>query len=108
MPMDIGPNRRVAIEIAFAEAILYSRTMTGDQYERLVIRRDPVVHLSKGMPQVRFVELNEIFGVVLHVRSEGAQVLKNAQGRQDQLDTERAGKASMNAASAARAANKPA
>lgn len=34
--------------------------------------------------------------------------LKNAQGRQDQLDTERTGKASMNAASAARAANKPA
>jgi hypothetical protein len=34
--------------------------------------------------------------------------LKNAQGRQDQLDTERAGQASMNAASAARAANKPA
>jgi hypothetical protein len=30
--------------------------------------------------------------------------LKNAQGRQDQLDTERVGKASMNAASAARAA----
>jgi hypothetical protein len=34
--------------------------------------------------------------------------LKNAQGRQDQLDTERTGKASMNAASAARAANRPA
>jgi hypothetical protein len=34
--------------------------------------------------------------------------LKNAQGRQDQLDTERAGQASMSAASAARAANKPA
>jgi hypothetical protein len=76
MPMDIGPNRRVAIEIPFAEAILYPRTMTGDQYERLVIRRDPVAHLSKGMPQVRFVELNEIFGVVLHVRSEGTQELK--------------------------------
>ena len=30
--------------------------------------------------------------------------LKNAQGRQDQLDTERAGQTSMNAASAARAA----
>jgi len=30
--------------------------------------------------------------------------LKNAQGRQDQIDTERVGKASMNAASAARLA----
>ena len=34
--------------------------------------------------------------------------LKNAQGRQDQLDTERAGQASMNEASAARAASKSA
>jgi hypothetical protein len=43
--------------------------MTGDQYERLVIRRDPVPHLRKRMPQVRFVELNDVLGVVLHVRS---------------------------------------
>jgi hypothetical protein len=42
--------------------------MTGNQYERLVFRRDPVAHLRKRMPQVRFVELNEIFGVAVDGR----------------------------------------
>src|SRR5271157_6307150 len=65
--MDIGPNGRISIEITFTEAVLYPWTMTGDQYERLVIRRDPVAHLRKRMPHVRFVELDEVFGVVWHV-----------------------------------------
>src|SRR5271165_2018756 len=68
VPMDISPNGRIAIEIAFAQAVLYPWTMTGDQYERLVIGRNPVAHLRKRMPHVRFVELDEVFGVVWHVR----------------------------------------
>src|SRR5713101_8078912 len=68
MPMDIRPNGRVAIEITFAEAVLYPWTMTRDQYERLVIGRNPVAHLRKRMPQVCFVELDEVFCVVWHVR----------------------------------------
>src|SRR5580692_4663676 len=66
VPMDIGPNGRVAIEITSAEAVLYPWTMTGDQYERLVIERNPVAHLRKRMPHVCFVELDEVFGVVWH------------------------------------------
>ena len=68
VPMDIGPNGRISIEITFTEAVLYPWTMTGDQYERLVIGRNPVAHLRKRMPQVCFVELDEVFGVVWHVR----------------------------------------
>ena len=68
VPMDIGPNGRIAIEITFAQAVLYPWTMTGDQYERLVIGRNPVAHLRKRMPYMCFVELDEIFRVVWHVR----------------------------------------
>src|ERR1700730_2338654 len=67
VPMDIGPNGRIAIEITFAQAVLYPWTMTGDQYERLVIGRNRVSHLRKRMPHMCFVELDEIFGVVWHV-----------------------------------------
>jgi hypothetical protein len=33
-----------------------------------VIGRNPVAHLRKRMPHMCFVELDEIFGVVWHVR----------------------------------------
>ena len=67
VPMDIGPYGRVAIEIPLAEAVLKPRTMAGDQYERLMIGRDPIAHLGKRMPHVRFVELDESLGLVFHL-----------------------------------------
>jgi hypothetical protein len=73
--MDIGPNGRVAIEITSAEAVLYPWTVAGDQNERLVIGRNPVAHLRKRMPQVRFIEADESFGVVWHVRPMGRRSL---------------------------------
>ncbi len=67
--MDIGPDRRVAIQIPFAATVLYPWTMTGYQYERFMVERDPVAHLSKRMPNMRFVELDKTFSTECHAFS---------------------------------------
>src|SRR5262249_50836903 len=68
--MDVGPNRRIAIEVTLTETIFQPRTMTGHQHEGLVVRLNPVAHLRKRMPNVRFVELDEVLGIVWHESQE--------------------------------------
>jgi hypothetical protein len=61
VPVDVGPDRRVAIQVACAETIFQPRSAPGHQHEWLVIGCNPVAHLRERMPDMRFVELNEGF-----------------------------------------------
>src|ERR1700722_18745038 len=69
MPMDVGPDGRVAIQVTPTETIFQPRSMSGNQHQRLVIGQYPVTHLRERMPDMRLIESDESFGIevpILH------------------------------------------
>src|ERR1700726_3211958 len=66
MPMDVGPDGGVAIQVASADTIFQPRSLSGNQHQRLVIGQYPVTHLRERMPNVRLIKSDEGFGVKVH------------------------------------------
>ena len=66
MSVDVGPDGRVAIQVPPAVAVFQPCSLTGNQHQWLVLRRNPISHRREGMPHVGLVELDEGLGVVIH------------------------------------------
>jgi len=77
VPMDVGPDRRVSIEVPFAEAVFQPRPLSSNQNQWLVVGRNPIPHLGERMPDMSFIELDEGVGGVIH---EGRENRKQKSG----------------------------
>ena len=72
--VNVGPDRRVAVQIASAETVFQPRSAPGNQHEWLVIGRNPVAHLRERMPDIGFIELDQGVGGVIHGEMEERSV----------------------------------
>src|SRR5215467_6546590 len=61
--MDIGPDRRIAIDVFAATAIPQNCSMSLDQKERLMPWGAPFPHVGEWMPNKALVGLNQLFRI---------------------------------------------
>lgn len=64
VPVDIGPDRAVSIEIFLPFGIAQGGPFSGYKNQRVMIRCTPIRHLGKRMPEVSFIEVAQFPGVV--------------------------------------------
>ena len=64
MPMNVGPDGRVSIEVPFAGTVFQPCPLSGNQYYWLVVGRNPIPHRRERMPNMGFIELDEGVGGV--------------------------------------------
>ncbi len=64
VPVQVGPDRRVSIEVLASPAVAQGRTLAGDDHQGIVFRRAPVAHLRERMPGMRLVQVDPTLGLV--------------------------------------------
>ena len=79
MPMNVGPDRGVTIQVPPAETVFEPCTAPGGQEKRLVLRRNPICHLREGVPDVdQQIARGEFSGLMgwlkQNVHGQGARV----------------------------------
>ena len=60
--VDAGPNRRVAVNVIATVVITHHGSLSADNDERLVLWSAPFLHRRKGMPEMGFIEADEVVG----------------------------------------------
>lgn len=57
--VDIRPNRRIAIQVAAAFAVLKPSPLATNQDKWRVVLRAPIPHWREGMPKMLFIALDQ-------------------------------------------------
>ena len=70
VPVDVRPNRSVAVEILVSVLIEKPTTPALCEHHRFMLRRAPVAHGRKGVPKVGFVDFGKVQGSRFKVQEE--------------------------------------